>query len=86
MDNAFGPRLCFYTEFGVPVRKKDRAEPWFGFRVQSSEKGPGPTLVRQVWSSEKGTVGMLVQQVRSSEKRQGQPLVRRVLSSEKETD
>ena len=45
MDNAFRPGLCFYPEFGVSVR--------------SSEKGPGPTLVRQVRSSENaGTAGL----------------------------
>ena len=49
---------CVFTgssEFQFGVRRKDRAEPWFGVPVRSSEKGSGQTLVRQVRSSEKGT-------------------------------
>ena len=91
----FGPGLCFYLEFGVPI--------W------SSEKGPGLTLVRQVrskeranpgsagsgfgertgpalvWSSgsEKGPGPTLVQQVRSSEKGPGPTLVQQVRRKDK---
>ena len=61
---------------GFWVLRKDRAEPWFGVRVQSSEKGYGLTLVRQVWSSEKGMGRTLVWQVRSSEKEPGRTLIR----------
>ena len=49
---------CVFTrssEFQFGIRRKDRAKPWFGFPVRSSEKGSGLTLVWQVRGSEKGT-------------------------------
>ena len=55
--------IPWFGRFGV--QRKDRAERWFGVRVRSSEKGPGPILVRQVRSSEKGPGLTLVCQVRS---------------------
>ena len=58
----FGPGLCFYPEFGVPVWRKETL-----FWSSGSEKGPGPTLVLQVWSWEKGPGLTLICQVRGKE-------------------
>ena len=49
---------------GFGVLRKDRAEPWFSVRVQSSEKGSGLTRVRQVRRKEKGMGRTLIWQVR----------------------
>ena len=78
-DGIFNPS----SEFRLGVRRKDRAELWFGVLVWSSEKGSGLTPVRQVRSSEKGTDQTLVPQVWSSEKGMGRTLVWQVRSSEK---
>ena len=44
----FGPGLCFYPEFGVPVRRKDQAEPWFGvWRKEWAEPWFGRFRVRR---------------------------------------
>ena len=51
----FGPGLCFTrsSEFWFGVQRKNRAEPWFEVPVRSLDKGPGPTLFRQVRRKEK---------------------------------
>ena len=82
-------------EFGFGVWRKDLAEPCFGVRVRSSEKGSGLTLVWQVWSSEKeraspGSAGSEFGERNGpnpgssgSEKGMGRTLVRQVWSLEK---
>ena len=72
-----GLNLCL--EFRFAVQRKERAkrfgvkienlaEPWFVVWVQSSEKGLGQTLVRQVRSSEKVMGRTLVGHVQNLEK------------------
>ena len=61
----FGPGLCFYPKFGVPLLSSDNGPG--RTLVRSSEKGSGLTLVWQVRSLEKGTGQILVWQVRRKE-------------------
>ena len=46
----FGPGLCFYPEFRVPVRSSEKGPGRTLVRSSGSEKGSGLTLVRQVWT------------------------------------
>ena len=71
----FGQGLCFTwsSEFRFGGRRKDRAEHWFRARVQSSEKGSGLTLVRQVRSLEKGTDQTLSDRFRVQRKEWAEP-------------